>query len=399
MTAKTLALRFKLINVLSLENWVTHFVCVLVKIDMEDEVQNNIAVECIGHYVFPPISYGNLPEYCNHCSIVGHSIHYCKSPIQPTKSKERIPSPAPAISCGLKKNDSIATSCFTPKQRSNFKCSSWNLDFGYIRLSTWVPDFNPYKANSSKAQVWVQIYELPIENWHPQLLFTTAKTLALHFKLINVLSLENWVTHFVCVLVKIYMKDEVQNNIAVECIGHNVFPPISYGNLPEYCNHCSIVGHSIHYFKSPIQPTKSKERIPSPAPAISCGRQTKCSNYIRKSAPTPPVKKNDSIATSRFTVLAAEVEENTSKVDNNLLAMVIRHANHEVEDLNNLNSNSAASVDTAVLPPAMSNSSSNGLSALVSDTVVSYDRVSGSRPHLSSTRACPAARALHHIPN
>lgn len=44
----------------------------------------------------------------------------------------------------------------------------WNLKPGNIRVQRWIHEFNPYKVNSNMAQVWVRIFELPIEFYQPK---------------------------------------------------------------------------------------------------------------------------------------------------------------------------------------------------------------------------------------
>ncbi|KAL8524256.1 hypothetical protein ACS0TY_014002 [Phlomoides rotata] len=41
--------------------------------------------------------------------------------------------------------------------------TSWSLKPGVIRVQRWVWDFHPYKTSTSIAQVWVRLFEIPME--------------------------------------------------------------------------------------------------------------------------------------------------------------------------------------------------------------------------------------------
>lgn len=51
--------------------------------------------------------------------------------------------------------------------------ASWNLNPGIMKLFAWTRDFNPNLQNSLSAQVWIRIYGLSLECWHPKILFAT----------------------------------------------------------------------------------------------------------------------------------------------------------------------------------------------------------------------------------
>lgn len=58
--------------------------------------------------------------------------------------------------------------------RSN---GAWNLNPGLLRLFRWSPDFNPFNHNQTHSQVWVRFHYLPLEYWHPRILFEIAGTI------------------------------------------------------------------------------------------------------------------------------------------------------------------------------------------------------------------------------
>jgi len=47
--------------------------------------------------------------------------------------------------------------------RSIWSTGSWNLKFGILRLSQWVPDFCPGAQKQSNAKVWIRFFDLPRE--------------------------------------------------------------------------------------------------------------------------------------------------------------------------------------------------------------------------------------------
>ncbi|KAK0578192.1 hypothetical protein LWI29_006536 [Acer saccharum] len=49
---------------------------------------------------------------------------------------------------------------------------SVHLKPGILRLQPWVPDFNPSLQKSTNAQVWVRLFDLSWEYWHPKLFLT-----------------------------------------------------------------------------------------------------------------------------------------------------------------------------------------------------------------------------------
>ena len=55
-----------------------HFVRILVDLDLSQRIFNEIMVEREGFSFYVEIHYERLPEYCNNCAIIGHSIGQCK---------------------------------------------------------------------------------------------------------------------------------------------------------------------------------------------------------------------------------------------------------------------------------------------------------------------------------
>ncbi|KAL8524138.1 hypothetical protein ACS0TY_013921 [Phlomoides rotata] len=54
---------------------------------------------------------------------------------------------------------------------------SWALNPRVMKLQRWVPDFNPYKVQTSVVQVWIRLYELPMEYWQKEILSAMASVI------------------------------------------------------------------------------------------------------------------------------------------------------------------------------------------------------------------------------
>lgn len=52
------------------------------------------------------------------------------------------------------------------------------LDTGFLLLTPWKPDFDPYAL-----QVWIRIYGLSLEYWHPHILFQIARGVGIPLQL------------------------------------------------------------------------------------------------------------------------------------------------------------------------------------------------------------------------
>lgn len=59
----------------------------------------------------------------------------------------------------------------------------WVLSGGILKIREWVPDFNPFKIQTTASQIWVRIYNLPFEYWHPMVITGIAKALGTPLKI------------------------------------------------------------------------------------------------------------------------------------------------------------------------------------------------------------------------
>ena len=77
------------------------------------------------------------------------------------------------------------------EMRSIWSTGSWNLKFGIIRLSQWVPDFCPGAQKQSTAQVWICFSDLPREYWTEKTLIEIACVVGIPITLDEVITYLN----------------------------------------------------------------------------------------------------------------------------------------------------------------------------------------------------------------
>lgn len=94
----------------------------------------------------------------------------------------------------------------------------WNLKPGILRVQHWTPGFNPYKVNNSIAQVWIRIFELPMEYFQPQIIYAMASALGTVVKLDD-RTKNRTMCHYARVLVDIDMTKGCEDYIMYESAG------------------------------------------------------------------------------------------------------------------------------------------------------------------------------------
>lgn len=55
-----------------------HFARVLLEVDLSNTLPETMMIEHQGFCSFVSLSYERVPNFCSHCTIVGHSISNCK---------------------------------------------------------------------------------------------------------------------------------------------------------------------------------------------------------------------------------------------------------------------------------------------------------------------------------
>ncbi|XP_057775219.1 uncharacterized protein LOC130994202 [Salvia miltiorrhiza] len=150
----------------------------------------------------------------------------------------------------------------TPEDKATAKAHViWDLKAGSIRLRDWVRYFNPYKESSSLAQVWVRIYELPVEFWHPEVLTGIGHWLGQPLK-IDGNSLDDEVAHFARILVEIDLAKKLPENLTIDDGDYAFKIDFSYEYLPLFCTRCKITGHSADKCRKGRKEKQPTEEVP-----------------------------------------------------------------------------------------------------------------------------------------
>ncbi|KAL8492497.1 hypothetical protein ACS0TY_023903 [Phlomoides rotata] len=118
--------------------------------------------------------------------------------------------------------------------------STFELGF---RLQNWIQDFNPNKACTSLAQVWVRILDLSMEYWQLGILEAMASAFGTLVKIDDCM-LHRRMGHYARILVEIDMKTEIIEKIMYKRSGVCSFANLVFERLPKFCRWCGIVGHT-----------------------------------------------------------------------------------------------------------------------------------------------------------
>jgi hypothetical protein len=130
---------------------------------------------------------------------------------------------------------------------------SWNLNPGVLKLFTWTRDFCPSTQNSTPAQVWLRIYGLAQEYWHPKIFFAIANSVGTPICTDSASAkpmVERSFGQYARVLMDMDVTQEVRYKVLVERKGFAFFVDLDYENIPDYCTHCRKIGHYINICKS-----------------------------------------------------------------------------------------------------------------------------------------------------
>ncbi|XP_057808146.1 uncharacterized protein LOC131022621 [Salvia miltiorrhiza] len=139
----------------------------------------------------------------------------------------------------------------------------WDLPAGSLRLRDWVHFSNPYKESSSLAQVWVRIYYLPVEFWHPEVLSGIGFWLGQSLK-IDGNSIDDDVAHFTRILVEIDLAQPLPENMTIDGGDYSFNIEFSYEYFPLFCTRCRITGHSVDKCRRGKKEAKQPEEIVKP---------------------------------------------------------------------------------------------------------------------------------------
>ena len=120
---------------------------------------------------------------------------------------------------------------------------SVHLKPGILRLQPWVPDFNPSLQKSTNAQVWVRLFDLSWEYWHPKIISDLARGIGVPLRLDKATS-DGDFGHYARVLVDVDVSSVLPTTVLLERDEfHSSFIAVEYENLPAFCSTCSSIGH------------------------------------------------------------------------------------------------------------------------------------------------------------
>ncbi|KAM1171914.1 hypothetical protein ACFXTH_022219 [Malus domestica] len=143
------------------------------------------------------------------------------------------------------------------------------LPNGIFRLSEWQQDFNPNDiAPPTHAQVWIRIYGLSQDYWHPRHLLEIARGVGTPLQL-DKATKERQFGYYARALVDVDLAVDLPSSIMVEREGHSFPIDIVYEKLPDKCNHCGILGHTVDRCRH----LKKKNVAMDSQPSLAAGRK------------------------------------------------------------------------------------------------------------------------------
>lgn len=116
--------------------------------------------------------------------------------------------------------------------------------FGISRLREWTPGFDPFKLNLSTAPVWVRIYKLPYEFWHPDVITGIGKAIGNPLK-IDSKTASGVFGQFARLLVEVDFQINLQETVMIDRGEKSFFVELFYENIPAFCASCKQIGHEV----------------------------------------------------------------------------------------------------------------------------------------------------------
>lgn len=123
----------------------------------------------------------------------------------------------------------------------------WNLHPGTFRVTNWESDFNPYTQISLKTKVWIRLH-ISVEYWHPHNLLEIAKAVGNPLR-IDRATIDKSNGQYARVLVEIDLNETLTTDIQIMRPGYSFWIKVWYERLPEVCERCLNIGHSIEQCK------------------------------------------------------------------------------------------------------------------------------------------------------
>jgi hypothetical protein len=204
--------------------------------------------------------------------------------------------------------------------RIAWSMGSMNLKPGVLRLSKWTNDFNPYTQRQTHAQIWIRLMELPQEYWRQRTLFEIASAVGTPLALDESTNHRTF-GHYARVLVDIDLSRRIFDEITVERDGYQFKLGVVYERLPEFCNHCNIIGHNFATCKwlhpPTVKPVDTREKRKPAKDVVVSKPQTQ---YVAKAKPTLPgpsaeAKQVEEVETTEVVDLATQQQQSDAVHD------------------------------------------------------------------------------------
>ncbi|CAN6683166.1 unnamed protein product [Malus baccata var. baccata] len=134
------------------------------------------------------------------------------------------------------------------------------LATGLFRLSKWTPDFKPGDVlPQTHAQVWIKIFGLSQEYWHPRHLMEIARGVGTPLQLDSA-TRERQYGYYARILVDVNLTGDLPTSLMVERESHGFPVEVVYENLPPKCSHCGLIGHLANSCRQLKQMSRGRSR-------------------------------------------------------------------------------------------------------------------------------------------
>lgn len=103
----------------------------------------------------------------------------------------------------------------------------------------------PYTTQiQTHSQVWIRLYGISAEYWHPRLLMEMARGVGTPLQL-DPMTKEGRFGFYARVLVDVDLSKPLPESIMIEREGFAFPVEVVYAKFPPICDYCGIIGHSI----------------------------------------------------------------------------------------------------------------------------------------------------------
>ncbi|XP_058726093.1 uncharacterized protein LOC131597408 [Vicia villosa] len=168
--------------------------------------------------------------------------------------------------------------------------SSWNLNPGLLKVFAWTKDFNPNEQRQSSAQAWIRISGLSQEYWRPKILYAIASAIGSPICMDETTTksmFDRSFGHFARIMVDLDLIGNLRNNILIERKNFAFFVDVTYENIPDFCDHCKIIGHNLaNYRKLKKNEAMEKDNPKSQHRKVYVEKQTRDKSQNNVSVPS-----------------------------------------------------------------------------------------------------------------